>query len=132
MIEDTNINRCRLIKLIKPGVNKVEEMQRVATILQAYYSSELYAQAMQTLYELDKEDPHPFTNQSSKKAILDKNVRDVLLDTAQRLAIVASLEARTAVVDNISKLIKLSPEVYQTKDCENETSSSGKDDNVGK
>lgn len=128
-VDDTHFNRCRLIKLIKPGADKVEEMQRVATILQSYYSSELYTQAMQILYELDKEDPHPFSNQSSKKAILDKNIKDVLLDTTQRLAIVASLEARTAVVENISKIIALGPEIYQDETCKSsqstQTSNSG-------
>ncbi len=121
--EDNEKNRCRLIKLIKPGEGKVEEMQRVATILQAYYSSELYTQAMQTLYELDQEEQHPFTNESSEKAILDKNIRDVLLDMAQRLSVVASLEARVAVVDNISKLIALSPDTYNDIVCEEQKQS---------
>lgn len=108
---DSSQNRCRLIKTIKPGADKVEEMQRVASILQGYYSSELYVQAMQTLYELDEEKAPKRDASSSQKAVLD-GIKDSLVEIQSRLSIIASLEARIAVVDNITKLINLDNGVF--------------------
>lgn len=120
-VANNSNNRCRVIKVLKPGADRVMEAKSNTESLLINYATDMYVDAVETLVELDNDKDKI---QKVKIGLADKLVVDEhsllnnqilarLAAIATRLNIVASLEARTSALDNINKLSKVSSSVYQ-------------------
>jgi len=114
-------NRCRVIKVLKPGADRVMEAKSNTETLLVNYATDMYVDAVETLVELDnnKDKIQPVKIGLADDLVVDEHsllnnqILARLAAIATRLNIVASLEARTSALDNINKLSKVSSSVYQ-------------------
>lgn len=111
-IENTNYNRCRLIKTMKPGSNLVMQTTAATRAVLVRYASELYFQSVETNFEVDQEEPAEDKTSTAEVSLLNREIINRLARIANRLNIVVSLEARTAAMDNMDKLSKLGGNVF--------------------
>lgn len=111
-IENTGYNRCRVIKTMKPGADKVMQTVNNTQTLLSRYASELYFQAVKTNFEIDQETSDDVTTSTAELSLMNRQIIARLANIANRLNIIVSLESRTAALNNIKKITNLSGSVY--------------------
>lgn len=120
-IDNTAKNRCRIIKILKPGEDKPVETRANTNQLIGRYSTDLYFQATKTLFEIDKEKVKEGKQLNDEKRILEQEVLERMANIADRLNIIVSLEARTSALNSLYEISKLENGVYSSYHYDQET-----------
>lgn len=120
-ITNSSDNRCRLIKVLKPGEDKAMETKRNTNQILTRYASELYFEAVKTLFELDEEKPDQPKTVTDEKGILDEEILARMANIADRLNIIASLEARSTILNSVNQIRKMNPSIYSGYEYNEET-----------
>ena len=129
-VENTPQNRCRMLKIIKPGEQEVLQTAHNTASILTNYASRLYFEAVKTSFAIDDEDDAFIKSDSasqkstSEKTILNREIIGKMSNIANRLNIVVSLEARSSALENVLRLTRLEADnhsewVYdeKTKEC---------------
>lgn len=112
VIDDTYDQRCGIIKILKPGgKNYIAAKNNVNDIL-FRYASNLYFEAIKTTFQIDQEKPEENKNSTSEQTLINRLVINRLTNIINRLNIIVSLEARTAVLENVNALSKVDSNVF--------------------
>ena len=114
-IENNAYNRCRLIKLIKPGADQATATTRNTYDILSTYAANLYAQSIKISDYIEAEKEKSSSSDpdvSDEKALLDNEVRKRLGDISRRMNIINSFEASIAVLEGLNQMIQLSPTAY--------------------
>ena len=116
-IENNAYNRCRLIKALKPGVGKSSDSMRNNYDVFSEYISNLYTQSIKISAAIEKELKEEKNKKSQDKTenervLLNQDVTPYLADIAQRMNIIVSFEAGTAVLNRLEAIRGLPQNVY--------------------
>ena len=116
-IENNAYNRCRLIKLLKPGADQTTAITRNTYDILSTYAANLYAQSIKISDYIEAEKEKSSTSDpdiSDEKALLDNEVKQRLGDIARRMNIINSFEASIAIFEGLNEMIQLSPHAYES------------------
>lgn len=107
-VDNNAYNRCRLIRVIKPGVGQATTTARNVRDLLGRYASTLYAQSLKISAYINEEDEAAKNLEqpdiSSKNAILEHEIINRLSDISRRLNIINSFEAGTRMVQSLQQM----------------------------
>ena len=112
-IENTEYNRCLLIKKIKPGSGHALETTKNVHDILSTYAANLYAQSIKLAGYIEAEKEKSDEKEpdlSDEKTLLDEEVTKRLSDIARRINIINSFEAGTMLLESLATMNKL-PEV---------------------
>ncbi len=115
-IENNAYNRCRLIKLLKPGSDQATATTQNTYDIISSYAANLYAQSIKISDYIEEEkqkDNSPDPDVSDEKALLDEEVTKRLGDIARRMNIINSFEASTMLLESLEAMVELSPDAYE-------------------
>lgn len=118
-IENNAYNRCRLIKLIKPGAGQTTRTDKNNFDIFSSYISNLYAQSIKIsayIAEEDKNESDTSSSQTSldnEKAIIEQEIIRRLADISRRINIINSFEAGIAMLDSLWYIRNLGPTTYE-------------------
>ena len=116
-IENNAYNRCRLIRLIKPGADQTTAANQNTYDILTTYSTNLYAQSIKVAGYIEAEKEKSDTSEpdlTDEKALLDEEVTKRLGDIARRMNIINSFEASTMLLESLSTMIELPPTAYES------------------
>ena len=115
-IENNAYNRCRLVRLMKPGVGKNTQESRNNYDIISTYISDLYAQSVKISAYIAAEDETSNNTSSSdldnEKTIIEQEIIKRMADISRRLNIINSFESGILVLDSLQRLRELSPIAY--------------------
>lgn len=115
-IENNAYNRCRIIKMMKPGVGQTSTATKNNYDIFTNYISNLYAQAIKIAAYIDQENEssndYMSADISNEIAIIEEGIIQTTADISRRLNIINSFEAGISVLDSLEALDDLAPSVY--------------------
>ena len=114
-IKNDAYNRCRLIRVMKPGEGKASETTKNTYDVLSTYATNLYAQSIKlgSYIEAEKEkDSSSEPDLSDEKALLDEEVIKRLGDIARRMNIINSFEANIMLLKSLDTIVQLPPSAY--------------------
>ena len=116
-IENNAYNRCRLIKLLKPGPEQTTAANQNTYDILTNYATNLYAQSIKVSDYIEAEKENSDTSDpdlSDEKALLDEEVTKRLGDIARRMNIINSFEAGTMLLESLNSMVELLPTAYDS------------------
>ncbi len=111
-VDNNKLNRCKIIKTLKPGELEVMKARHNTEALLSRYATDLYVESVETEFDLDREKPVAGVAHSAEQTMVKREILARLANIATRLNVIVSLEARTAAMDNINKLSKVGAFVF--------------------
>lgn len=114
-IENNAYNRCRLIKLMKPGLGQTTAISQNTYDIISTYATNLYAQSIKISDYIEEEKQKDNSSEpdlSNEKALLDEEVRKRLGDISRRMNIINSFEASTVLLESLNAMVELPPNAY--------------------
>lgn len=114
-IENNAYNRCRLIKLLKPGVGYATATTENTYDILSSYAADLYAQSIKISGYIEDEKRKSDSSEpdlSNEKALLDEEVTKRLGDISRRMNIINSFEASTMLLESLDAMTELPPNAY--------------------
>lgn len=114
-IENNAYNRCRIIKMLKPGIGQTSTATKNSYDIFTNYISNLYAQAIKISAYIDQEDEGDDSmtaDISNEIAIIEEGIIQTTADISRRINIINSFEAGISILDSLEALDDLSPGIY--------------------
>lgn len=117
-IENNAYNRCRLIKLIKPGAGKTSESNKNNYDIFSNYVSNLYAQSIKISAYIAEEEENEANNASSvntdnELALIEEEIIQRMANISRRINIINSFEAGISMLDSLEFISSLGPTTYE-------------------
>lgn len=115
-IENTAYNRCKFIRVMKPGIDKVNETTKNTYDVLSNYISNLYAQSIKISAYVDAEEKKddPDVDLTDEKILIDELITRRLGNIARRINIINSFEAGMAVLSNLLIIDSMPNNTYET------------------
>jgi hypothetical protein len=131
-IEDTPYNRCRIIQMMNPPMDKATEAQRNQQEILSNYVANVYAQAFKVsgYIATEKDAAAVSLDKSNEIKLLENGMERPMSEIARRFNIINSLEAGIVMMESLDKLRSLPKSTFrnfdvledgkivQTDDCE--------------
>lgn len=117
-IEDTAYNRCRIIRVMKPGIGQAGETTRNTYDTLSKYVSDLYAQSVKISAYIGQEEDEAATLSDSSAdltneiALIEEGIVNNLADISRRMNIINSFEAGILMLDSLEELKNSAPGLY--------------------
>lgn len=116
-IENNAYNRCRLIRLLKPGVDEATASQDNFYDTMSTYATNLFAQSIKIAAYIEKEKEKPdnsvLPDLSNEGALIENEITNRLIGISRRINIINSFEAGTAMLNNMQQIIARPANSYQ-------------------
>ena len=116
-IEDNGYNRCRIVRLVKPGSGKSTTTTQNRYDILSNYISNLYAQSIKIsahIEEEKKKDDSSSTSTDNEIAIIEKEIVQRMADISRRLNIINAFEAGILMLDALNEIDTLPSDTYSS------------------